>query len=281
VKGFLACVLSASDRIDLDSLERPLALVLTADEEVGCVGAKLLAEQNALSTCYMIIGEPTSLRPIRAGKGYALGTIIVRGKEAHSALPAEGRSAIYDAARVISSLEQLAEELKNDRNADFDPPFTTLNIGFIQGGTAKNIVPGECRLTVEWRPIPGQDRVAGLIRERLLRLRESAPGLNAEFDLQRADPAFAPSDTQDLAAMLASMTGKSPSTIAFGSEAAHLRGITRETIVFGPGDMATAHRSGEFVPVAELNRCVEYFESTIMNLCGPGSRSSIRVKQTG
>lgn len=72
-------------------------------------------------------------------------------------MPSEGRSAIYDAARVISSLEQLAAELEQDKNPKFETPFTTLNIGLIQGATAKNIVPGKCRLTVEWRPIPGQD----------------------------------------------------------------------------------------------------------------------------
>jgi acetylornithine deacetylase len=264
VKGFLACVLAALNRTEVSSLDRPLALILTADEEIGCVGAKRLAAENAVSTRYMIIGEPTSLRPIRAGKGYALGTITVRGREAHSALPSEGHSAIYDAARVISSLEQLAADLEQDSNSDFDPPFTTLNIGLIQGGTAKNIVPGECRLTVEWRPIPGQDsdRAAGRIRERLGGL-----GLDVEFEVLRSDPAFAPSETQDLARMLASMSGNAPGTIAFGSEAAHLQGLTQETVVFGPGDMATAHRSGEFVPVAELDQCVRHLEATIQNLC--------------
>ena len=265
VKGFLACVLTTLNGTDVNSLDRPLALILTADEEIGCVGAKRLAAENAVSTRYMIIGEPTSLRPMRAGKGYALGTITVRGREAHSALPSEGHSAIYDAARVISSLEQLAAELERNTNPDFDPPFTTLNIGLIQGGTAKNIVPGECRLTVEWRPIPGQasDWAAGLIRERLGRL-----GLNVEFEVLRSDPAFAPSKTQYLSTMLSSISGNAPATIAFGSEAAHLQGLTQETVVFGPGDMATAHRSGEFVPVAELDQCVQHLTATIHNICG-------------
>jgi acetylornithine deacetylase len=264
VKGFLACVLTALSRTDVSSLHRPLGLILTADEEVGCVGAKRLAAEKAISTRYMVIGEPTSLRPIRAGKGYALGTITVRGREAHSALPSEGHSAIYDAARVISSLEELAAELERDQNPEFDPPFTTINIGLIQGGTAKNIVPGQCRLTVEWRPIPGQesDWAAGLIQKRLCRL-----GLDVQFEVLRSDPAFAPSETQALATMLASMSGQAPGTIAFGSEAAHLRGLTQEVVVFGPGDMATAHRSGEFVPVSELDQCATFLEATIQALC--------------
>src|SRR5205823_8717239 len=99
-KGFLACILETVSRLDAARLSRPLALVLTADEEVGCVGAKYLARNYAIKSRYMIIGEPTGLAPVRAGKGYALGEIVVHGREAHSAFPDQGRSAIRDAARV-------------------------------------------------------------------------------------------------------------------------------------------------------------------------------------
>jgi acetylornithine deacetylase len=153
VKGFLACVLAAVAKVNV---AKPLAVVLTADEEVGCVGAKFLARKKALRARYMVIGEPTGLRPVCAGKGYALAEIVVRGKEAHSAFPARGRSAIYDAARLVTALERVAKKLAGRKNRAFDPPFTTLNVGLINGGTAKNIVPGECRMTVEWRPVPGQ-----------------------------------------------------------------------------------------------------------------------------
>ena len=178
VKGFLACVLAALSQADPQSLSRPLALVLTADEEVGCVGAKHLVQKNAIRSRYCVIGEPTSLRPVRAGKGYALAEIVVRGKEAHSAFPAQGRSAIYDAAHVVRRLEQLAQDISAKQSPDFDPPFTTLNVGLIHGGTAKNIIPGECRITVEWRPVPGQDPawVGSLLREELSRSAIEKPG---------------------------------------------------------------------------------------------------------
>ena len=271
VKGFLACALAATEGVDLASLTMPLAIVLTADEEVGCVGAKRLAAQMAFSTRYMIIGEPTQLRPIRAGKGYALGTITVRGKEAHSAFPDEGRSAIYDAARVILELEQLGRDLQSQRDSAFDPPFTTLNVGLISGGTAKNIVPGECRLTVEWRPIPGgnADRVPDSIRGLLSSVAKSTPGFEARFEVIRSDPAFAPSATERLTGLLSDLTGNEAGTIAFGSEAAHLRGLTSEAVVFGPGDMTVAHKTGEFVPVADLEKCVEYLRRTIVSICAP------------
>jgi acetylornithine deacetylase len=166
VKGFLACVLAAVAQV---KVAKPLAVVLTADEEVGCVGAKFLARKKALRARHMVIGEPTGLRPVCAGKGYALAEIVVRGEEAHSAFPARGRSAIFDAARVVTALERVAKKLEARKNRSFDPPFTTLNVGLIQGGTAKNIIAGECRITVEWRPVPGQPGywAAELIRDAL------------------------------------------------------------------------------------------------------------------
>jgi acetylornithine deacetylase len=262
VKGFLACVLAAIDRV---SVAKPMAILLTADEEVGCVGAKFVARKKILRARHMVIGEPTGLRPVSAGKGYALAEIVVRGKEAHSAFPSQGRSAIFDAARVVTALEKVAKKLEARKNRAFDPPFTTLNVGLIQGGTAKNIVAGECRITVEWRPVPGQpgDWAAGLIREALQRLR----GIDATFDVKRMDPAFDPSATKHLVTMVESLTGRSAATVSFGTEAAHLSRMTEEAIVFGPGDMTVAHKSGEFVPVKELNQCVGYLVELMTRLC--------------
>src|SRR5213082_802940 len=96
-----------------------------------------------------------------AGKGYCLAEFTVRGREAHSAYPQLGASAIFRTARLIERIERIADTLKADRRESFEPPYTTLNVGMIKGGTAKNIVAGECRFTLEWRTIPGQasDRV--------------------------------------------------------------------------------------------------------------------------
>lgn len=269
VKGFLACVLAAASRLDVRRLSKPLAILLTADEEIGCVGAKYIAGKAAVRSRYAIVGEPTGLRPVRAGKGYALAEIVVRGKEAHSAFPARGRSAIYDAARVVARLEQVAKKLAARKNTAFDPPYTTLNVGLIRGGAAKNIVPGECRITVEWRPVPGDDpnRAADLMQEELARLSRRHPGFHALLNVQRMDPAFDPSPTDDLSKLVQSLARSRPTTVAFGTEAAHLRSLTEETIVFGPGNMETAHKTGEFVPLAELNRCTAILTTVIQRMC--------------
>jgi acetylornithine deacetylase len=269
VKSFLACALQSLQGLELSALRKPIALIVTADEEIGCVGAKRLAAQEAFHANYTLIGEPTGLRPVSAGKGYALGTVTVRGREAHSAFPSKGRSAIFDAGRAALALEAIANDLRWESDPTFDPPFTTLNVGTIEGGTAKNIVPGECRLLVEWRPIPGQpaNRVPELINRELSRLRHSVPGFDATFQVQRADPAFAPSKTRHLAGLLSSLTGTESATISFGSEAAHLSPLSGETVVFGPGDMTTAHRTGENVPLSELQACAAHLKTVIERLC--------------
>src|SRR5207253_8692910 len=142
-KAFIAATLTAIESIDLKKLKQTLALVFTADEEIGCLGAKRLADARPFNARYAIVGEPTCLQPMRAGKGYCLAEITVRGREAHSAYPQLGASAIFRAARLIERLERIAEELQSDRRDAFDPPHTTVNVGTIKGGTAKNIIAGE------------------------------------------------------------------------------------------------------------------------------------------
>src|SRR6476620_10594908 len=124
-KGFIAAALSAVETLELARLNKPLALIFTADEEIGLRGAKHLAELKPLRIRYSIVGEPTSLQPIRAGKGYSLAEVVVKGREAHSAYPALGASAVFRAARLINHLETIAEQLRDDQHEAFDPPCTT------------------------------------------------------------------------------------------------------------------------------------------------------------
>src|SRR5216683_5188200 len=191
-KAFIAAALTAIESIDLSQLKKPLALVFTADEEIGCLGAKRLAEAKPFTARYAIVGEPTSLQPMRAGKGYCLAEITVRGREAHSAYPQIGASAIFRAARLIGRIEQIAAELKQDQRAGFDPPYTTMNVGLIEGGTAKNIIAGECRFTLEWRTIPGQesDYTLNLVRQAAADLQQQDPDFVCEIDAARADESF-------------------------------------------------------------------------------------------
>ncbi len=268
-KAFIASVLSAVEMVGLQSLSQPLALMFTADEEIGLIGAKRLAEAKAIEASYAIVGEPTSLRPMRGGKGYCLAEVTVKGLEAHSAYPALGQSAIAGAARLVSRLEDVADKLRAETHPSFDPPQTTINVGLIQGGTAKNVIPGECRFTLEWRPIPGQgpDRLLELLSSAIAEEKNSHSHLEFKVDASRTDGGYETSANSTLVKLLEGITGLPSGTVAFGTEAAQLTQLGAEAVVMGPGDIRVAHRTGEFVPIDELEKCAKILAKAIESLC--------------
>ena len=255
-KGFLAAAITALNAADTADV----SLVLTADEEIGCVGAKHLLALRAISPRFAIVGEPTSLQPIRAGKGYALAEVIVAGREAHSAFPALGVSAISRAARLIQRIEEFGQELEQQTDPSFDPAFTTINIGQISGGTAKNIIPGECRFLVEWRSIPSQD--PRYVADELNKI----AGDLARVEVRRAERGFATAGESRLVKILEHETNRTAGAVSFGTEAPQLTALGAETVVFGPGSMSVAHTGREFVPVPDLERCTDLLSRVIAEL---------------
>ena len=250
-KGFIAAALTAIESIKLQALRRSLALVLTADEEVGCLGAKRLADARVLSARYGIVGEPTSLQPMRAGKGYCLAEVFVRGREAHSAYPSLGASAVFRAARLVARIERISVELQSQEVAAFDPPYTTVNVGLINGGSAKNIIAGECRFTLEWRPVPGQKAgyVLDLLERAIADERAIDAGYDCEIKVIRLDEGMEMAADSALVRMLEEATAKPAGTIAFGTEAPQMAALGAEAVVLGPCNIRVAHRTAEFVPV--------------------------------
>jgi len=263
-KAFIACALHAVERVRRDGL----LVMFTADEEVGCVGARKLVDASTGKARYAIVGEPTSLTPIRAHKGYCLAEVEVRGKEGHSAYPDTGASAIFRAARFLEQLEKRSlGELRAVPLQDpaFDPPYTTVNVGLINGGKAKNIIPGRCRFIVEWRPLPAQDvdHVTRMLEDIVAELRRSDSSLEVDIQVHREDRGVDTSPASEVVKFLAAQSGNAPSTVAFGTEAPHLTALGAETVVFGPGDIKNAHQTGEFVPVDELLRCEAILEKAL------------------
>ncbi|HYJ47871.1 MAG TPA: acetylornithine deacetylase, partial [Pyrinomonadaceae bacterium] len=268
-KGFIAAALAAVEEVELQRLARPLALVFTADEEVGCLGAKQLADARALRARYSIVGEPTSLQPMRAGKGYSMAEVTLRGREGHSAYPSLGASAIFRAARLIARIERIAKELEADRREAFEPPYTTLNVGLINGGTAKNIIAGQCSFTLEWRPVPGQspEHLLDLVRAAIDDERAHDKDFDCALNVIRLDEGMETPPDSRLVRMLEEATGRGAGTIAFGTEAPQMIELGAEAVVLGPGDIRVAHRTNEFVPINELRECVEVLKRAIEHFC--------------
>lgn len=258
VKAVLACLLAIISKNSAQNWPDGLRLVLTAEEEIGCIGAAHLFAAGAIRPRRMVIGEPTQLHPARAGKGYCLAEVTVLGKEAHSAHPQQGVSAIYQAARLIGAIQNLAQQISRQQNSFFDPGFTTINIGTIEGGTAKNIVPGQVRFQLEWRPVPGEPpkRVFESVAQIIQSLHRDDPTFSAQIQPVRQQAGFETSAHAPLVRTVEALTGRPATSIPFGSEAGIFASVADEVIVFGPGDMRTAHSSRERVPVAELDQAV-------------------------
>jgi acetylornithine deacetylase len=266
VKGFLACLLTAASEIPSTAFRQGLRIILTADEEIGCIGSYRLLESMKLRPARLVVGEPTSLHPARAGKGYCLGEVTVFGAEAHSAHPQKGRSAIYDAAKLIQAIHQFAEQLAGQKTPFFDPPYTTINIGTINGGSAKNIIPGECRFLVEWRPVPGgnQDCVPNAIEKIIGLMRHADPAFRSDFKILRQQNGFETSADSSLVRAMEQLAGRNSISIPFGSEASVFASQASEIVVFGPGDMRTAHSPRECVSISELQEAVRCMKSLML-----------------
>jgi acetylornithine deacetylase len=267
-KGFIAAALAACAQTRAHRL--PLLLVFTADEEVGCLGAKrLLADSSPLARrrpLRAIVGEPTRLIPVLGHKGYCHAEIEIEGAEGHSAFPETGASAILAAGRLLRELEALAARLESDADPLFAPPHTTLNVGLISGGKARNVIAGACRMTLEWRPIPGQDvrRVLGEVEK--LCAAASVGRIRAQVKPARLDAgvAVAPGD---LIRFLEGETGNRAASIPFGTELPQLAALGAEACVFGPGDIRVAHRTGEFIPLNELNHATGILARAVARFC--------------
>ncbi len=254
VKGSLACLLAAVAETDAKELQWPVALVLTADEEIGCVGTTRLLAENAVQPRFAVVCEPTSLRPATAGKGYGLAQVRIVGREAHSAFPEQGVSAVLVAAEMLCAIEAWGSDNAGLRDALFEPPRTTYNVGLVQGGSAKNIIPGACAMTVEWRPLPEEDAAEGGRRLQALAREVEARhvGCTIEVEVVRADAGFARKADAKLGPRLAKILGRPECGISFGSEATRFAKVAEEVVVIGPGDMQTAHSHRECVSAVQL-----------------------------
>jgi acetylornithine deacetylase len=248
----------------------PLTLLFTADEEVGCLGAKRLLAEGRIHPRHAIVGEPTNLTPLRAHKGYCAVEVELTGLEGHSAYPDVGASAIHAFGRLWPEIERIGEELRRETDASFSPPYTTWNVGVIDGGKARNIIAGSCRFTYEWRPLPGQDprRALRLVEDACARLAAASGGrLKLSVAPLRTDAAAVTPPEAEIVRFLEAESGNRATTVPFGTELPEVIGMGAEACVFGPGDIRVAHRTGEYVEVAQLEKAAGILARAIERFC--------------
>src|SRR5688572_4949532 len=184
MKGFIAVALALVPEFARAELETPLHLAFSYDEEVGCLGVRrLLADlaEVGIKPAGCIVGEPTQMQVIRSHKGKLSYRCHVRGFECHSSLAPKGVNAVEYAAEVVAYLTRMGRRFaaQGPFDRDFDIPHTTVHVGTIQGGTALNIVPKDCRFDFEFRHLPAQDPEAMLGEVQAFAARELVPRMSA------------------------------------------------------------------------------------------------------
>ena len=279
MKGFIACALTllpqAVKLSNAGQLRRPLHLALSFDEEVGCLGAPLLLadlKARGITPDYCIVGEPTNMAMVVAHKGIAVYRCRVHGKSAHSSLTAQGVNAISYASRLIGYVDTLAEEIsgRDDNDALFDVPYSTLSIGTIRGGTATNIVPNLCEFTFDYRSLPHmtQDDILAPIQAKVAELsaqmQTRAPETGIELVQEESVPAMTDNDSAELQALIAALTGDDKRhKVAYATEGGQFTNAGIPTIICGPGSIEQAHKADEYVVLSEIERCDTFLQKLL------------------
>ena len=266
MKGFIAAALAVAAGVTAGALRRPLHVVLSCDEELGCVGIRPLLPQLAQTippphVC--VVGEPTRLRVADRHKGKLALRVTVTGRACHSSRAPQGVNAVEYAARLIVGMGDVAGSGRDPR---FAVPQATVSTGPIRGGVALNIVPDACVFEVEIRLLPGQDAdgVQALLRaaaERLTaEMRQRAPEAGIAVERTTAYPGLVGGRNARAAREIAQLAGAGDGlAVDFGTEAGLLQqALKGPVVVCGPGDMAQGHRPDEYLEQSQLDDAVAF-----------------------
>ena len=268
MKGFDAVCLALAPELMKMPLKAPVHILLSYDEETTCLGVMDVIAMMAVDLPRpraVIVGEPTMMQVADAHKSVASFFTTVSGFEVHSSNPRRGVNAISGGVMVVAELERLFEEMieRGDPTGRFDPPYTTIHVGTMVGGTARNITAKDCRIHWEFRGVPGLDeneiprRLAAYVDQEVLpRLRRFGEAASVKTEMQILVPGLAP-DPGSLAETLAkSLVGSNRTiTVPFGSEAGRFQKAELPTVLCGPGDIAQAHQPDEYIEESEIAAC--------------------------
>ena len=272
MKSFFAIGLALVPEFLAQPLAMPIHFALSYDEEIGCLGAPRMIDKlgdMAAMPMACIVGEPTNMAVVNAHKGVYGFRTTVSGLEQHSSATHRGVNAVQNAARLIAFLTDLAEEMRDERaeaDSGFEPPYTTIHVGTVQGGTAQNIVPRECSFSWEYRLMPGAD--ADEIRDRFnayveTRILPAMHAVSTETGVATEAGAMVPglvpedgSPAEELVLKLAQRNATE--VVAYGTEAGQFQEAGVPTVICGPGDIAQAHKPDEFIELSQVEQCIGF-----------------------
>jgi acetylornithine deacetylase len=276
MKGYLACVLACAPAMVKEPLAAPIHLAFSYDEEVGCFGVHGIIEhmtKTLPSQRAVFVGEPTEMGVVGSHKGSAGLLTTVIGKACHSSRPTHGVNAIFHAMDLIAELRGYANELRSapDDDSPFELPYTTVSVGVIHGGTARNAVPGDCAFQWDIRATK-----AGVVNQLVDRFKafadtkvvpvmkkgfaEASVATSVAYDV----PPFAPAVASNAETLAKRFSDRNDvGTANYGSEAGIFQAAGMPTIICGPGRDTEAHITDEWIAVEQLERCVGFIDRLI------------------
>ena len=266
MKGFLACVLAAVPEFKARTLKTPIHIAFSYDEEIGCVGVRpMIAEfgQGLIKPRMVIVGEPTSMGVVDAHKGPVRWHVEVSGRATHSSMAQLGVNAITYTGRLLAELSRVEEALKVEINPRFDPPYASLQVTRMEGGTASNIVPVSAWFGFEVRALPSTD-VAKIERELrnfaerrcLPEMRKVAPEAAITIRQTNQVAPFNAQPNSELTTLVLKLAGQNETfAVSYATEAGLFQEAGSSAIICGPGDIAQAHTANEWIAKAELEKC--------------------------
>lgn len=269
MKGFFAFILEALRNTDLTQLKKPLYVLATADEETTMAGAIYFNKTATLKPDCAIIGEPTSLIPIRAHKGHVANVIKVIGKSGHSSDPDKGVNAIEIMHQVIERLLLLRNKFKQQyHNASFAVPYPTMNLGHIHGGDAANRICGCCELVMDIRPLPEMplESLYQVLCEELEPVMQQWPGrLTVEYETAPI-PGYECRLDNPVLKTVEALVGHQAEAANYSTEAPYINEFA-PTIVLGPGSIDQAHQPDEFIDMDFIKPTDLLLKQLINNFC--------------
>ncbi len=269
MKGFIACTLAYAPIFAKNSLERDIHFSYTFDEETACQGAPILIEElkkRGINSGICIVGEPTNMKIVDAHKGCYEYTTHFEGLAGHGSKPEKGVNAVEFATKYINKLMELRETLKSNapKNCIFDPPYTTLQIGGISGGIARNVIADKCRVDWELRPVIKKDgefvnnQMEEFVNTILLpEMKKVFSGSKIKKEIIGEIIGFDREQNSDACEFISNLTGdNSKEVVSFGTEAGLFQEIGISTVVCGPGSIEQAHKIDEFITLEQIKKCL-------------------------
>ena len=269
MKGFFAFVVDVVSRLDLSQTRKPIRILATADEETTMLGARTFAQHSQIRPDCAIIGEPTSLVPIRAHKGHMGEAIRITGKSGHSSDPDRGINAIELMHEATGHLLKMRDELKTRyRNDFFKVPYPTMNLGNIHGGDAINRICACCELQLDMRPLPhlAVEDLHDLLLSHLAPMLEKYGDLVEIRNLHGGIPGYECEHSAQIVQVVEKLLGVPCESANYCTEAPYIQQLC-PTLVLGPGSIEQAHQVDEFLETRYIEPTQALLTKLIQHFC--------------